>query len=135
MSILIRSINTPKDLEIVNDLLSSAFEIEHSHPIEKAFLSHPDIHCFVAEYQGEIVGTGSLHLIQKTNRILGLIEDVVVLPKSQGKGIGKALLEKLISTSKKHGCYKTILNSKEKNIKFYEKQGFIANEIQMIIRH
>jgi hypothetical protein len=48
---------------------------------------------------------------------MGLIEDV------------------LITTSKKKGCYKIILNSDQKNIRFYEKQGFIAKEIQMVIRH
>jgi glucosamine-phosphate N-acetyltransferase len=66
---------------------------------------------------------------------MGLIEDVVIANKFQGKGIGKALLEKLITTSKKKGCYKIIPNSDQKNIRFYEKQGFIAKEIQMVIRH
>jgi glucosamine-phosphate N-acetyltransferase len=135
MHIDIRSIGTSKDLETVNSLLCSAFSIVPSHPIEKAFLTNPNAHCFVAEYQGEIIGTATLHLIQKTNRIMGLIEDVVIANKFQEKGIGKALLEKLITTSKKKGCYKIILNSDQKNIRFYEKQGFIAKEIQMVIRH
>ncbi|MBL6666630.1 MAG: GNAT family N-acetyltransferase [Flavobacteriaceae bacterium] len=135
MKLLIRSIATLKDLEAVNGLLCNAFRLNPSQPLEKAFLTLPNIHCFVAEYNGEIIGTASIHLIQKTNRIMGLIEDVVILPESQGKGIGKALLQHLITTSKKYGCYKIILNCSKKNMKFYEKQGFISNEIQMIIRH
>ena len=64
-----------------------------------------------------------------------LIEDVVVDKSERGKGVGKLLIEQLINFSKSKSCDKIILNSKESNIPFYNKLGFVQNEIQMIIRN
>jgi glucosamine-phosphate N-acetyltransferase len=66
---------------------------------------------------------------------MGLIEDVVVAPNSQGKGIGKKLILELIQCAEKIGCYKTILNSTTSNQVFYEKLGFSKEQIQMTIRY
>jgi ribosomal protein S18 acetylase RimI-like enzyme len=64
-----------------------------------------------------------------------LIEDVAVNKDHRGKGIGKSLVEKLIEIGKQKNCDKLVLNSSEKNSKFYEKIGFEKNEIQMVIRN
>jgi phosphinothricin acetyltransferase len=63
-----------------------------------------------------------------------LIEDVAVNKDHRGKGIGKSLVEKLIEIAKQKNCDKIVLNTSEKNSKFYEKIGFEKNEIQMVIR-
>lgn len=134
MSFIIRKINS-KDLNTVSTLISNAFSINPNLGIQEEFLNHPQIHCYVACDNEEIIGTASLHVIQKTNRKMGLIEDLVVTPKAQGKGVGKALLDQLIETSIALKCYKIILNSNEKSVPFYEKYGFNAKEIQMVIKH
>jgi ribosomal protein S18 acetylase RimI-like enzyme len=64
-----------------------------------------------------------------------LIEDVAVNKDHRGKGIGKSLVEKLIEIGKQKKCDKIVLNTSEKNSKFYEKIGFEKNEIQMVIRN
>ena len=62
---------------------------------------------------------------------VGHIEDVVVSGECRGSGLGKILIEKLITIAREMGCYKIILNCQEKNIPFYEKCGFIAKEVEM----
>jgi ribosomal protein S18 acetylase RimI-like enzyme len=44
-------------------------------------------------------------------------------------------LKKLIEIGKQKNCDKIVLNTSEKNSKFYEKIGFEKNEIQMVIRN
>jgi ribosomal protein S18 acetylase RimI-like enzyme len=87
-------------------------------------------------YEGNtIIGVASIHIIYKLSRTLGLIEDVAVNKDHRGKGIGKSLVEKLIEIGKQKNCDKIVLNTSEKNSKFYEKIGFEKNEIQMVIRN
>ena len=129
-------IREPKKTEyqIVNNLITQAFKTK-SEPIALAYFSNPDIHCFVAVNENTILGTGSLHIIQKSNRKMGLIEDVVVDPNAQGMGIVKKLIEKLLKTSVALDCYKTILNSTEETAGFYSKLDFKKEQLQLTIRH
>lgn len=57
------------------------------------------------------------------------LEDVSVLPKYQGLGIGKALIKYMIDQAKSMGCYKLILNCSENNFGFYQKLGFKKHEL------
>jgi len=66
---------------------------------------------------------------------MALIEDLVVVPREQGKGIGKKLIEKLIQKAASLNCYKTILNSTEKNSGFYRKLEFKKEQFQFTYRH
>ncbi|MDA8948411.1 GNAT family N-acetyltransferase [Flavobacteriaceae bacterium] len=118
----------------VNNLVSNAFEVKTA-PVDPEFFLNPNIYCFVASVGDEILGTASLHIIQKSNRKMGLIEDVVVETKAQGMGIGKKLIEKLIQTAANQNCYKTILNSTEENAGFYTKLKFKKEQLQFTFRH
>ena len=80
------------------------------------------------------MGTSTLHIIEKVDRRIGLIEDVVVSKKFRGKLIASSLVKKLILISKEKGCYKTILNTNSKTESFYEKLGFTKKDLQMEIR-
>ena len=117
-------------IQIINEAFSVA-----SLPIALDFFDDSKINCLVAVENDEILGTGTLHIIQKSNRQMGLIEDVVVAANQQGKGIGKKIINELVQLAEKIGCYKTILNSSELNQLFYEKQGFSKEQVQMTIRH
>ena len=64
---------------------------------------------------------------------LGQLEDIIIDPRYQGKGIGKKLLDYLIKKSREKKCYKIILNCSEKNIGFYQKLGFDKKETQMVM--
>ncbi len=74
-----------------------------------------------------VVGTATLVLEQKFIRgasVAGHVEDVVTDKSVRGKGIGKVLMEALLSLSRQMGCYKTMLDCDEKNVPFYSQFGF-----------
>ncbi|MEK9613767.1 MAG: GNAT family N-acetyltransferase [Flavobacteriaceae bacterium] len=122
-----------KEYNKVNQLIIDAFKTKND-PIQIDFFENPNIICLVALDDSEIVGTASLHIIQKSNRKMGLIEDVVTHPKHQGKGVGRQLVTELIKKAKKYGCYKTILNCTPENVFFYQKLGFSQEQLQMTVR-
>lgn len=123
------------DITTINNLLCEAFNISTQYAIETNFLNQNNLHCFVAKANEAVLGTATLFILQKTNRKVGLIEDVVVSEQARGKGVGKMLIEHIVKASTQFGCYKTILNCPEKNIPFYEKLGFKPKEVQMALRH
>ena len=93
-----------------------------------------DNYMVVAELDGEIVGTATLHIQKKMIRnggVAGLIEDVAVREKYRGKKIGEQLTQHLIAKAKQLGCYKVILSCFPERIAFYERNGFIKESITM----
>ena len=130
----IRNLNR-NDFDQVINLLVTSFSSRYNHPLINENLNNPNTICLVAEIDNVIIGVASLHIIEKLTRKMGLIEDVAVDLKYRGKGIGKKLIQKLIVESKKQGCDKTVLNSTQNNVPFYEKIGFTVNELQMVLRN
>tara|TARA_B100000035_G_scaffold127963_1_gene108760 strand:- start:1716 stop:2117 length:402 start_codon:yes stop_codon:yes gene_type:complete len=124
-----------KDFSSVKNLLIAGFSKNFDNDINLNFINNQSNFGFVAINNETIIGFASIHIIEKLNRRSCLIEDVVVDKSERGKGIGKLLIEHLINFSKSKSCDKIILNSKESNIPFYNKLGFVQNEIQMIIRN
>lgn len=124
-----------KDFSSVKNLLIDGFSKNFDNDINLNFINNQSNFGFVAINNETIIGFASIHIIEKLNRRSCLIEDVVVDKKERGKGIGKLLIEHLINFSKSKSCDKIILNSKESNIPFYNKLGFVQNEIQMVIRN
>ncbi|MAR42485.1 MAG: hypothetical protein CMC48_00085 [Flavobacteriaceae bacterium] len=131
---LIRGVNK-KDAESLNLLMKEGFGWEDNSDFSQSFFSNKNVFCLVAESEkGQIMGSSSLHIIEKINRKVGLIEDVVVSKKYRGKSVASSLVSQLISISKKEGCYKTILNTDSKTIPFYKKLGFTQKNLQLEIR-
>ena len=124
-----------KDFSSVKNLLIDGFSKNFDNDINLNFIDNQSNFGFVAINNETIIGFASIHIIEKLNRRSCLIEDVVVDKSERGKGIGKLLIKHLINFSKSKSCDKIILNSKESNIPFYNKLGFVQNEIQMIIRN
>jgi glucosamine-phosphate N-acetyltransferase len=122
-----------KDLKNISKLVNKGFKRKNK-AINNCFIDNPNILCFVAEVEDEIVGTATLNLLQKIDRVAGQIEDVVVDENYKNQGIGSALLKELIKQAKLNNCYKVMLNCKVDNIGFYEKLNFESNEIQMVKR-
>ena len=131
---LIRGVNK-KDAESLNLLMKEGFGWEDNNDFSQSFFSNKNIFCLVAESEkGQIMGSSSLHIIEKINRKVGLIEDVVVSKKYRGKSVASSLVSQLISISKKEGCYKTILNTDANTMPFYKKLGFTQKNLQLEIR-
>lgn len=90
-----------------------------------------DYHILVAEtYITNLhlatLGFGSIFILNKIfqPRPVGLIEDVAVHSNWQRRGVGAAIVERLIERATQRNCYKVILNCNDENIPFYEKLGF-----------
>jgi ribosomal protein S18 acetylase RimI-like enzyme len=94
------------------------------------FLRYPSFRVFVAEVQGEVVGTYELLIMDnlaKRGRRSGVVEDVAVSPRLQGRGIGRAMMLHALQECRQAGCYKLVLSSGLKRTAahdFYEATGF-----------
>jgi ribosomal protein S18 acetylase RimI-like enzyme len=123
------------DIKQVINLWTSSFNRNFNKTLNPDYPNNPSSTTMVVSEGNTIIGVASIHIIYKLSRTLGLIEDVAVNKDHRGKGIGKSLVEKLIEIGKQKNCDKIVLNTSEKNSKFYEKIGFEKNEIQMVIRN
>jgi len=122
-------LETLNQLSPIGDLSLAQWKI-----IFYEIMQNPLYNIFVVEEEGKIIGTATLLLERKfihKGGFVGHIEDVVINKKYQGKGLGLKLISHIISVAKTSNCYKVILNCSEGNISFYEKLGFIKNEICM----
>jgi GNAT superfamily N-acetyltransferase len=92
--------------------------------------SYPFYNVYVATADGEIVGTFLLLIMDKMTHLgtpAAIVEDVVVRPDRQGKGIGKQMMKFVMDRSRELGCYKLALSSNIKRKaahRFYESLGF-----------
>tara|TARA_Y100001958_G_C21248485_1_gene581291 strand:- start:363 stop:839 length:477 start_codon:yes stop_codon:yes gene_type:complete len=125
-----------EDLEAICDIYTDAFDGKTT-PSNRQWwniLDDKNIHYYVAEQQGNVVGVASIIVINKLlrggNRV-GQIEDVAVSRFAGSRGIGRMLIEKLVEIGVEKGCYKVVLNCSEDVVGFYEKCGFYVKELQM----
>jgi len=82
---------------------------------------------FVAENNGEIVGSLSLYIQNKfihNGSSVGSIEEVVTRKEFRGKNIGSLLVDKAVKKCEELGCYKVLLYCYDEVVYFYEKNGF-----------
>lgn len=70
----------------------------------------------------QIVAVGTLFIERKFLRALGSvghIEDIAVRADQQGRKLGLRIIQALVWISESSGCYKTILNCNDDNIREY----------------
>lgn len=126
-----------KKEDIENGLLETLKEVWYIDNIDDLILNEwlsNDNYMLVAELDGEIIGTATLHLQKKLIRnggITGLIEEVTVREKFRGNNIGYELIQRLIDKAKNMNCYKIILSCFPERVAFYERNGFFQESILM----
>lgn len=92
------------------------------------------VHLVAVDQRGMVLGLTTLILEQKfvhNFRMMGHIEDVVVRPAYERRGIGRALIRQAIAEAKKAGCYRLRLFCADHNLPFYRKAGFRPHENAM----
>jgi ribosomal protein S18 acetylase RimI-like enzyme len=91
---------------------------------------YPDYRIYVAMRDGLVVGSFALLVMDNLGHRgapSGVIEDVVVDPRCQGQGIGRAMMRHALALCGEKGCYKVALSSnlsRERAHAFYESLGF-----------
>lgn len=120
-------------LYLLKQLTFYDYEIEDYEFTKRYILNQNNLKIFVILEDNKLVAAGSIFKLEKLhNNPIGQIEDVVVDEEYRGKGYGKKIIETLTEYGiKKWNCYKIVLNSLEKNLKFYEKLDFIPSGFQM----
>lgn len=96
--------------------------------------SNNSVETLVAIHEEKIVGTVSYFIEQKfihNGGKVGHLEDLVVSEHCSEKGIGKALVDLVVSECKKEGCYKVILDCNEYLETYYTRSGFYKKCICM----
>jgi ribosomal protein S18 acetylase RimI-like enzyme len=104
--------------------------LEQAKILFKKMQTYPNYKVYVAENEGDIVGTFALIIMDNLahqGTPSGVVEDVAVLTELQGKGIGKMMMKFAMEQCKEAGCYKLVLSSNVKRKEahaFYESLDF-----------
>lgn len=79
----------------------------------------------------KIVGMATLYRIERLDRTIGRVEDVVVDASTRGQGVGRGLMEHVIEEAKKQGIGRLFLTSRPERVEanqLYQKVGFVKYE-------
>ena len=90
-------------------------------------MRNPDQLLIVSVAEDQVIGTAELLLrpnLSHGGRPAGYIENVVTHPDYRGNGVGREMIDHLVQTAEKKGCYKVTLSCSDGNVPFYEKCGF-----------
>lgn len=104
--------------------------IETSKAIFSKIAEYPNYNVYCAVVDERVVGTFALLVMDNLAHMgkpSGVIEDMVVLPDWQRKGVGRAMVNFAYDVCKKAGCYKIMLSSNLERSSahaFYESLGF-----------
>ena len=98
----------------------------------RRYIKQTNVYAIVVTLNEEIIGFGSVIYEQNIRSgIRGHIEDIVVSKEYQKQGVGKEIIDNIISYSKEQGCYKLSLQCNDENIDFYKKLGFNVSGCSM----
>ena len=94
-------------------------------------IENQNSYIYIAKRNKEIIGTATL-LIEKKfihgGGKVGHIEDVSVRKEYEGNGVASKIINSLIEIARENGCYKIILDCKDKLLPFYGKFGFVHSD-------
>jgi GNAT superfamily N-acetyltransferase len=88
-----------------------------------AMCNHPGCEFYVAESEGNIVGTFVLYILPNIThhgRPAAMLENIVVDEAYRRRGIGREMLKFASSVAQEHGCYKLSLTSNAKRAEAHE---------------
>ena len=124
---------TEENLQEINDLMEALSpgtkKINSTRFAE--LINNPFFELYLLELEGRIAGMVSLHYMETLSKKSAWVEDVVVHPKHQGKGLGKKIMKHVISEAKKKGVKHIDLTSNPRRVAanhFYRKLRFEPRE-------
>lgn len=105
----------------------------------EALTAHERHRIYVAELQGQAVGTFALTFVgglAHSARDSCVVEDVVVAPRLRGSGVGKRMMAFAMRECAERRCYKLVLSShlqRDRAHRFYEGLGFRKHGFSFLI--
>lgn len=131
---------TPDDLPSVLALYAQpdmdkgrVLPLNEAQQLLAQFARYPDFHLYVAcddAQTGTVLGSFALlvmHNLAHFGTPSAIVEDVVVSPEQQRRGIGRQMMAWALERARQAGCYKLVLSSNQKRERahaFYESLGF-----------
>lgn len=94
----------------------------------------------VAERDGDLLGTCTLHLIEHIAHGFArsaILEDMVVDSRARGQGVGQALIRRSVEWARGWNCYKLALSShqdREMAHRFYAAMGFAPHGVSLALQ-
>jgi GNAT superfamily N-acetyltransferase len=113
--------------------------VERARSIFARIHSYPDYKVYVATFDGLIVGTFALLIMDNLAHMgapSGVLEDVVVQGDWQHRGVGKQMMQFVMDRCRKRGCYKLALSSnlkREAAHRFYSGLGFRRHGYSFVV--
>lgn len=129
MTVRMAKLTDTKDIyDLICDMENTELDYEKFRQIFKKYLEDDRLFCFVAEYDGTVIGCLNLRIeyqLHHTAKIAEILE-LAVKDKYRSKGVGKELFEKASEIAKDNECLQievccNQLRTRAHN--FYEKQG------------
>ena len=126
---------TRQDLPRILDLYARALDgkalaVADAEHLFERIRSYPDYQLYLCEQDGRLAGTFALLIMDNLGECgtpSGVVEDVVVEPEFQRRGVGRAMMEHALAICRQKGCYKMMLSSNLARTEahaFYESLGF-----------
>ena len=124
-----------QDLPRILDLYARALDgralkVDDAERLFERIQRYPDYRLHLAETDGRLAGTFALLIMDNLGECgtpSGIIEDVVVEPEYQRRGVGRAMMQHALAICRQKGCYKLMLSSnlaRSGAHAFYESLGF-----------
>ena len=116
--------------------------LQEAQQLLAQFSRYPDYRLYVAcndTQPASTVGTFALlvmHNLAHCGTPSAIVEDVVVSPAHQGRGIGHQMMEHARELARQAGCYKLVLSSNRKRERahaFYESLGFQRHGLSFLL--
>jgi ribosomal protein S18 acetylase RimI-like enzyme len=143
---------TPDDASLIATIIRGIHELKKfvDEPFENTFTRVQDMLTYaqrndrslilIAETGDIAVGYCAIHWFpQMLHGIEGYISELFVLPNYRSRGIGKILLNYVLSVSQERDCRLVrLLNRKDResyNRSFYAKSGWVENEIMAVFEY
>jgi ribosomal protein S18 acetylase RimI-like enzyme len=133
---------TDADIGAMTHLLDQLFSIERDFEPDAGrqgrglgmLLERADACVVVAERQGEVVGMATMQTLVSTAQggHVGLLEDLVVDASCRGRGIGKAMVNRLLDWAAAKGLTRVQLLADRNNqpaLAFYQSQDWSVTDL------
>lgn len=113
--------------------------LSQAQTLYKKMCTYPNYKIFVTVAEQQVVGTFALLIVDSLahqGKSLAVVEDVMVGPKVQGKGVGRFMMDFALKIAEEQGCYKVTLSSNLKRVlahNFYKSLGFVEQGASFLV--